>query len=491
MSNIDSGIISNFQENFDEIQKIIYGTQENINDEKKTAAESVHVYQFTRTTWYNKVPRIIPGSGDSDSAEKKYKLNNSKHDLLAYNTFKQILPIVRVRKEYERKIQICWIKDLGFNILESGQLHYGDDRIACMDSKSIKIDYTLLNKNSDYKFIDSQIGNIPELQNWNITLHSRTVKFELPWYYSKDFTLGLPLYYSCMDKNFYHTYTFNNKLTNLLRMRVLDEHVPNKYIIMPVDLKYLHVEGRIETLKSPEILGMFIKLLPDEVDSYKCWTRENKYGDFYIEDITSKTSDNPSKYGSKLSVDVNENAIAHTMIWMAENKSATDLGIIGNYTTNTLNSSQGYDPIENTTLHVGPHDYFKDLSGDYTGNLFYRDFPGKTIIPGFHVWSFCRNPLSINAKIGINMSKLNTKLTISLKDKNPNLRTLDSETGNVIESKSDDVPEFLLHVYLMVTRKISFFGDPKDTDKWFIKFDSDLYRENLELRGEPIMANHK
>jgi hypothetical protein len=478
-SNIDTGIIKDFQDHFDIIQKVIYGTRENINDSEVSTSESVHVYQYARTTWYNKVPRIIPSEGDL--SEKKYNLTNGKHDLLAYTTFRQLLPIIRVKKEFEQKIQVRWCEDPAINIISDAKLSYGSDKIGNLNSKSIRAKLKLFKGNDEQKFIDNQIGNIPELQQWNIYLPSVTVKFEFPWFYSADDTLGLPLYYSCNDKHFVHSYSLNNKLVNLLRMRILKDD--DTYEIIPVDLKYLHVEERIETLKTPEIMGIYIKLLPDEVDSYKCWTRENKYGDFYIEDIVECTSDNPSVYGKKLSVEMNENAIIHTMVWLAENRTAKELGNLSNYTTNILDKNLGYDPIEWSTLHIGSYDYFKELHADYTGVLLLREFKGKPVEPGYHVWSFCRNHNSINAKVGVNMSELTAKLTVTLKDRNPSLRTLDPVTGNVIEEKSTEKPEFDLYVYLFVTKKLSFFPDPIVADKWFLKFDSTLFRENTELNG--------
>ena len=390
--------------------------------------------------------------------------------------------MVRVKKEFENKIQVKWVEDIAFNIIQHGELKYGNDKVCSIDSKSLRSYFKFYNTNGDQKFINHQIGNRPEFQTWGISLITDTVKFEFPWYYSRDETLGLPLYYSCSDKHWSHVFVYQNSISKLLRMRQKNES--GEYEIVPVDLKYLHVEDRIQTLKDPEIYGVYIKLLADEESTYKCWTKDNKYGDFYIEDVVAHTSDNTSEFGKNLSVEIKENAIAHTMIWMCENKTATDLGNLSNYTTNIYDQKLGFDPIINTTFHVGSYDLFKELPADYTGSLFYREFKGKPIEPGYHVYSFCRDSNSINAKVGINMSELTGKLTVKLKDRNPALMQIESETGNTIESKSAEKPEFFLHVYLLVTRKISFFADEAERDKWVIRFNSTLFRENSDISGD-------
>lgn len=502
MSNsADTGIIEHFQSHFDEVQHLIYGTTPNMTGvvpsdlrarykdfrfETKTGeelpeAESVHVYAFSRNTWYNMVPRVITGD-TVDNNQRRYKLDNGRHDMLAYTMIRQELPMVCVQAKYAAEYEICWIRDLGFNLIESGKLCYGDEQLCQLDSRSIRAHFRIF-KDAQYQAsIDEQIGNTPDLQNWNTSLPRKTVRFEIPWYYSNDYTLGLPLYYGSTNKYFTHQYVFNNRLGNLLRMRRRVPNAAGAHEIVPVDLKYLHVEDKNDRLTSPEILGMYIKLLPDEVDEYKCWTRANRYGDFYIDDVAWESSSNPAKYGSKVEVAVNNNAITHTIVWTAENRTATENGVHNNYTTNTAEIDKGYDPISKTTLHVGPYDIFKELASEYTSDLFYREFPGRPYGTGLHAWTFCRNPMTINAKMGINMSLMPAKLTVLLRDRNPLLRELDPDTGNTVEHKSSELPEFILHVYMWITRKISFFNDSEGLEsKWRILFNHPEFREGKSI----------
>lgn len=480
MSNTDYNIIRDFQANFDQIQKVIYGTSENSKGLQKT--ESEHLYVFSRTTWYNRVPRTILATENNGSYS--YKLNNGKHDLLMYTSLRQQLPAIVVRDVFQDLIEICWVRNIGINTIRSGQLLWGEDKVTSIDTKSIEAEYKIFKSNADKDFFDSNIGNIPMLTSWNSFLPSKSTIVEQPWFYSKDKSLGLPIYYAFGNKNFVHTYVFNRSIQSLLRMRRIvpanerknPEVVEYQYI--ETDLKYVHVENKLENLSPPEMMGIYVKLLPDEVDAHKCMTESNSYGDFYIEDVAVFTSENPSKYGNNLSVEVKEDAIAHTLVWMAENKSATDMGILSNYTTNTIEMQNGYDPIETTSLRVGSNDYFKELHSDYTRCLFMRDFPGKVASPGFHAFSFSSDPTSMNAKMGVNTGLLTSKLTVKLKDTNPFLKQLDPITGKAL-LKASESPEFLLHVYLLITRKISFYSDGKDG--WELKFNSREHRDNPEL----------
>jgi hypothetical protein len=493
MTSADAGIIKQFQSNFDEIQKVIYGTSENMTDAKYDSlpnSESVHYYSFSRNNWYNVMPRIIPCVGSDGGDAKKYTLDNGKHDLLAFTTLRQKLPIIRVKKEYEKDYQVCWIRDLGFNSVRSATLKYGQEEIAKLDSRSIRAHYRILKDRQYQETVDKSIGNVPSLQEWSTYLPNYIIRFELPWYYSNDYSLGLPLFYSSTDKHFSHSYIFNDELKSLLRMRKRDPENEGCWEIIPFDMRYIHVETRSDRLSEPEIMGMYIKLLPEEVEEYKCWTRANTYGDFYIDTIEFESSPNPMKYGSKLSVEMSNDAIVYNIVWMAENKTATDNGIHNNYTTNTLEIDEGYDPIEHTSLRVGSHDIFKELPNEYTSDLFYRDFPGRPLGTHLHAFSFNRTPKTINAKVGINMKgDMKSKLTVFLKDRNPKLRTLDPENGNVIEYKSGSIkndehksdgstelPEFNLYVYMFVSRKISFHAE--GDDKWKLTLDNPVFRCN-------------
>jgi hypothetical protein len=494
MSNTDPGIIRDFQNNFDSIQKAIHDTADFNSDKKLREPESVHVYLFSRTTWYNRVPRIISPSGTGEVT--KYKLNNGKkYDLLTFLALRHTLPAIRVKKEFENEIQICWCKNIAYNAIIHAELLYGEGAIASLNGKSFEVNDAFLSKNDVKNNNSESAGNIQRLQKWNVSLPADTLIVEQPWFFSRDPTLALPLFYCCNNMDFWLHYTYNRNISKLLRMRRLiknDEEKETKegfiqkegdknYLITECDPKYLWVEGGIENLKDPEMLGMFVKGNDDEIDAYKCWTRENKYGDFYIEDIIPHVSENPSKYDSNLGVELDSDSICHTLVWMAENESATKIGNLSNYSTDTLDASLGYNPIEGTTFKVGSNEYFKDLSTDYTGNLFSRDFPGRSKNSFFNVWSFSSVPTSLNAKVGVNMSRLPSKITVRLKDKNPFLKELNPSNGNVIIIKPES-PHFSLHVYLLVTRKISFMAD--GDNGWKLIVNNPDFRENLGLLDE-------
>jgi hypothetical protein len=490
MSNNASGkhahIFEVLQKNLDQIQKIIYGTSENVLDAEISNPQSVHLYQFSRVAWYSKIPRIISGTGQGP--ERFYNLSGGKYDLLSYTTFRQQMPIIKVKPEFIDEIEICWVKDLAFNIFSNGVVSFSTDEVSKIDSKSIDIYYDVFNNNSDRSYIDKQIGNIPMLRTWNTLLPSTTVKFVIPWHYNKDQTLGLPLYYSSDGKDWSHTINLNNDISNLLRMRRYNT-VTKTYDIIKTDMDCVYTEFKGEAnLRSPEILGMFIKLLPDEVDNYKCWTMDNKYGDFYIEDVNWLKSDNSFKYGTKISQDIIEDGIVHSIVWMAENKNSTDITNPSNYSTNILNEydNEGkykdFDPIKSTSLTVGSYEYFKDLPADYTGNLFFSEFKGKPTSKHYHVWTFNRYSNSINANMGINMSLLKSRLAIDLVNSDPYLKTI-NDKGTVTEAKSDDNPEFVLNIYLFIQKKISFHSINGGKDKWGIMFKTDQFRENLDLLG--------
>lgn len=495
MSNTDPNIIRDFQNNFDEIQKAIHDSADFKSDKKLRTPESLHAYTFARTTWYNRVFRVIR---PMDSGKiMKYKLNNgSKYDFLTYVSLRHQLPAIRVKKEFENDIQICWCKNVAYNSIIQAELLYGEEAFVSLYSKSFEINDERLVNDEMRKNNNISAGNIPRLREWNNSLPADTLTVEQPWSFSRDASLGLPLFYYFNNTDFWLNYEYNKDISSLLRMRKLikneDEHEvkdgiiekdgDKSYLIVECDLKYLFVEGALQKLKDPEMYGMFVKGTPEEIDAYKCWTRGNKYGDFYIEDMIPYVSTNPAEYAVTLGIDLDSNSICHTLVWMAENFTSSGIGNLSNYTTNTLDESKGYNPIETTTLKVGSNEYFKDLPTDYSGNLFGRDFPGKSKNSFYNVWSFSSVPTSLNAKVGVNMSKLASKLMVKLKDTDPFLKELNPLNGNTVIKKTES-PKFKLHVYLLVTRKISFIADG---DGWKLIINNPEFRENVELLDEEV-----
>jgi hypothetical protein len=460
--------IKTLQNSQSEVQKSIHDTH------SKTTADSPYLHQFNRTTWHARFPKKIDGDGESKKI--KYALDNGKFDLLESLTLNQKYPAIGVKAEYEGKIEICWPHNLGTNILEKAVIKYGTDELPHLDSRYCDIYFQLFLHPEERAHHNWGIGNKLSLENWCTFLPEDDTTIKLPWYFSRDSSVALPLFY-CDKLPATMSIEYKRDFLKILRMRRIFED--GTYEIIPADKKYLYLPSDGDTiLPTPEILGMYIKLEAEEVEYYKCSTREGKYGDFYIEDIVNCQSDNPQKFGDNIKVDIECDADCNSVFWFAENKTATDNGNLSNYTTNAENLYEGFHPIEYTTLMAGSNPIFKELSTSYLAQTLVDVFPGRPTEQGILGWSFTQIPRSLNAMIGVNMKSVGYTITSKIKDRDPYLQYYDSQTGKLKTRPSPGKNnEYILHVYCLVTRKISFSPASDKEDSWKIDFNNTQFRE--------------
>jgi hypothetical protein len=388
----------------------------------------------------------------------------------------QKFPPIRVKEEYEGKIEICYPHNLGTNIIVDAVLKYGTDELPHLDSKYCDAYFHRFLKPEERLSHNWGIGNKPTLENWTSFLPADETNVKLPWFFSRDPSVALPLYY-CDKLPATMVFTFKRNLSDLLRMRrVLDD---GTFENMKIDKKYLMLpKDDATTLPKPELYGIYIKLDPEEVNSYKCSTRDEKYGDFYFQDIICCSSQNSQKFGSKIEKDLSGDGICNGIFWMAENTTSTEHGNISNYTTDANNLYDGYNPIEWTTLTAGGTAIFKELSTNLLSQSLSDVFPGRPSEEGILGWSFCENPTSLDPTVGVNMKDVKFTITCMIRDRDPFLNDYNLRTGK-LETKTSKGKdnEYLLHVYLLVTKKITFSPASDKEDAWKIEFDLPKMRE--------------
>ena len=461
-----------FSDNFNDVQKSNFTSDNNI------PLESLYLYQYIKSSYYGRIPREISSEGNGD--EYKFKLNNGKYDLLESVSIRVEIPMITVKSEYVDSIQIRWDDDIAINVCESGKLKYGDTEISSIDSKYIFLHSQLYTNHTNKEFFNNCIGNKKSLTDWNNFLPNDVVICEQPWSYGRKKYTALPLYY-CSQLDAVHIYKFKTDISELLRMRRFNSET-KEYERIEFDSKYIWVRDNIEKLKTPKMVGNYIKLSPDEIDDYKCMTRDGSYGDFYFTDVVSCSSKNSSIFNKIMSVDLECDGIVNTLVWFAENETASKKTVNNNFTTDSENRYTGYDPIDSTTLKVNSLELFKNLPSEYTGKLFFKDFPGKPWIPGIHGFSFCSDVNGTDSQVGVNLRDIKVVLDSKIKDTNPFLSSLNPETGKTVLLNSIENPDFNLYVYLIVTRKITFVpSKDRVNDKWEIELDNPHYRR---LPGE-------
>jgi len=418
--------------------------------------------EFRKTTWYTHLPAKLKCSPNEN--ELIYTVN-STFDYLLYTYMRQSFPALRVKKELRGKCEICWPHNLGTNIVIQAQFKIDDDTPQTIDPVWYDIYSQFYMKPGFRNHYNVCVGNITALETWNEFLPEYTTNAPQPWYYVRDTSLAVPLFY-CTLSTVTHHYRMRTKITELLRMRVR-KTPEDEWVEIPCNLKYIEGAGSTGTLKTPELWGRYAYLTDEERE----WNRCKSEATYYIEDIVAAESINEGRYGDNVPIELDCKTPCKAIFWVAENIKARKNRNFSNYTTNSENLYQGYNPIQKISLLYSGSSRLENMDSDHFDKMepWYHMLSAPEE-QGYNGYSFSMDSRSLDSEIGIVMDGLKAKLVVNLGSTDPFLRpvrdteekqasieeleppTLDSSTGS----------RFIVHVRMLVMKKLTFtFNEEK------------------------------
>lgn len=397
---------------------------------------------------------------------KQSKVSDSKIDFihtggatyLIYSYMTQYYPAIRVLPKFRKTIRICWTHNLAINTIKEARMH--SDGVNIFGFSKIFLDH--MNQNwVDPAFKDQvqiDIGNAPCMEVWNTSLPSYNTTLDLPFYYSFDETLAYP---TVLDKNLIHSFTFKNKIAELLRMQEL-KLVNGKETWKDIPCKFSCLSGIPSDfrLPSPELWGRFSYNADYEIEWLKC--HENVTQIF--NDIITIKSTNPEKIGKTLTVELNSEHPWQCLMWKAENMKATANRYLSNYTTNWESIDEGWSPMKTVNYEYTGGKKFDDMDSQHFETVVSRHhFKSVSHEAGYNAFSQCNNPFSAKIDVGVVTCDTKPKFSVVLGSNNIFEETEEDSYGHEeeedelpIEPKSEDDTTYLLHVCLVVSRKITF-----------------------------------
>src|SRR5438105_11175054 len=99
------------------------------------------------------------------------------------------------------------------------------------------------------------IGNVECLEKWSEFLPCYPINVDQPWFYSLDPALSFPIFYKNSQTRAEHRYIFRRKLTDLIRVQILQKDRKWKDIVRGFH-KYLDISSAA-TIPTPELWGRY------------------------------------------------------------------------------------------------------------------------------------------------------------------------------------------------------------------------------------------
>ena len=358
-----------------------------------------HYKDFKKCTWTSTMPIKMNSSLDGD--EVVYQVFNTYH-FLNDSYMKFTSPVISVIPEHRGKVQICWCRNMGTNIVKSAVFKENNERFNGWDYTwaDMYSQYFPICKQGGLTKMDIGMGNIPQLIEWNEELPKHNFNVIQPWFYS--FSLennfnAFPIFYKGSNTRAEHRYTFRQRIVDLLRVRVLQDgkwvelHSPKQ------KCKYVGITTE-DLIKTPELWGEYSCVTEAELEDFKT---EKEYT-YYYRDVVECDASNPTLAGKVSDIQLFSRNPCLAMFWVAENQNALKNNNYSNYTTNTDSILNGQDPIEKITLKYGDIPKFDGFDADhFTINQALKKFPSSPRLNGYYAYSNAANLSNFDADIGV------------------------------------------------------------------------------------------
>lgn len=454
------------QTNLKEFQKKLHrGTPENPNINSRFS------YAIQKYGWSSHTK--VKMSHTAEEGEVVYTASK-KYDFLLKCEMIHKLFSIKVKDGYKNRVQICFPHNLGHNIGYKGELRIDDDAIEKIDSIWMDIHSQYYMKPNKREHYNRMIGNISVLEDWTTELPPMTLIVPQPFSYSRRSQVGLPLLKSSTN-TITHVYSIRTKLTDILRMRARKDK-NSEFKEIKCNLNYL--QDVPTDLPIPELWGTFAQISEEEFNWRKSIdenTGEPFKQSIYLEDVVMISSDNPVSLSQTDVIPLQCKDPCKQYFWVANNVKNSDNRNFSNYTTDTNNLFNGWNPCSKMALKYGGSSRVQELDHEHFElSVPWNSFPSAPCEPGYNGATFGFEPGTLQADTAVVLDSLNATIHITLNDTNPfnvseRVKEQFDEDGELIPFETmedsnieENSDKYNIHIRLLTTKKLDVYWSEKE-----------------------------
>ena len=421
--------------------------------------------EVKRVSWGVNVTEKVEGtdSENPDGHQVIYSINH-KFDYLMWNYLQFEVPAVKVPEKFRGKVQICWTPNLFHNMIKEAHFREDSESIQRIDQVWLDVHAQNFIKGDFRKMYMAKAGNIRALTEWNDVLPRMSLKLpQSQWMYGKRRQIAFPLFL-CRESSIDHQYLFNLSASSLLRVRARENSEdPWQYIdFQPKFVTGLKADGRLPT---PEMFARYAMI----TDIEKQWIKDHGSKEIYYDDVVSIDEDTEYRYGDNPNLVLDTTYPCKAAFFHAENQRARGSRYMSNYTTDSEDHMEGWNPIVSAGLSYGSDKRVPHLPSDSFD--FIEPFFGLDTIasePGYNVMILSFDLPSVYGDVGSSLfsqksPKLNIKLnkTVLYEDDGSYDDNADIMVSEIIKKKPSDDTTFKIRIRLVVQRRLEFTTEGK------------------------------
>lgn len=396
---------------------------------------------------------------NSDANYANYTVDTSCDYLISSKlTFE--LPPIRVKPEYEDTVRISWCPNIGHNVVKNARFFYGSVEYGYIDSTYLDINsqYSMSQKEGSRDEYSFYCGNHPQLIDFGTKLPKFTIDVNQPWYYSQHADFAFPILYARSAKNLYHRYEFRLKVNDLIRVQQYNSSTElweNVTKSISKFSQYLDISS--DVISTPELWGYYSILSKDAKSQLlDCFIPQQ----MYIRDVIARDCNTGVSYRHVAEIEIEAGTPATAIFWVAENFTASKNNNYSNYTTNSHDLRDGWDPIKTNTLSYGTDNKFKDMTSNHFSKR--RNFLSSPLEAGYHAYNYAWDPTGSEGDVAVDIGFLRAKLKCLLYNSDINEESSYLRDEDVIEYDEENQSNnaknnslFKLKVRILVLRHLT------------------------------------
>ena len=447
-------------------------------------------YVFRKTTWSVNLIEEMEAAVKNDGKVITYTCNH-KYDFLLYSYIIQRIQPMKVNKEARKKVQICLCHNPGHNIIVNGALDIDGIVVQSFGSGWLDIHSQFFMEPGFRENYNVAIGNVPFLEQWSTHIPAYELTVHQPFFYSKNTATALPLFLGSLGR-VTHRYEFKRDLSQLLRMRILEDESGDQWREIQYNWEYMAAVAQDEKFSQPVMFGKYAVITEaernwhkgivavEDVNTGKIITKTDpNYRPLvmYGENVVETTHENSYTFGNTVGIDLTSATPTKSIFWVAENIDATKLNNHSNYTTNSKDIMNGWSPISDISMGYGNVIKIKSMSNTHFNvGLSAREFMSPPSEPGYNGINFGYNINSLHADVGIVFNQIGmARFNANLADTDPFLKKVVDKRRKSRSNPDDFVPRelmtddkksarpsnFKLRVFLLTSTRITLPSNGK------------------------------
>lgn len=420
-----------------------------------------------------KAPLEIVTNWEAQEERNKFQhtvyKTNLNFDILSKLVLECYLPKVKVKDEFIHEVRISWPKYAVFKFIE--RLEWVIDKqkpITTLSPITLLFASQFGIKDKRREAFEFRVGNRDELLEWNTELPQGKVKFLIPFGFTRDPRVSIPLFlHEDSPVTFSGKYKIN--INTVLQMQKFEN---GEWTDIEFDENYLEAGS---TFTTPKLLGTYHMLLKSKRDEIlKNILNGEKHYIEYDDFLEASSSENT--FSQSIDIPLADESPTRTIFFCVQNEEEEYVNHV-----NFLNK-KGEKPMKKAEIFLGkdpePYDVIDDFDFIEAMSNQSRSKPTLQGIYFYHFGSDDEKLFALNNPNSVQLKGLDCHLKIIVSEEDRKRRQ---------REKRDDEELFKAYVYLNVLKRITYYIDE---DK---KLKIDLFDESgffmRELSNKLDMLN--